>query len=92
MLGNLEPEENVMEQNNDILSKLSNVIQTLGWEVDDEICVEVGGVAVTGTAPNPNANQKWAKPFGTVTYQKDAFIVIKNRSRKPFEPSIAPES
>ena len=56
MLGNLEPEENVMEQNNDILSKLSNVIQTLGWEVDDEICVEVGGVAVTGTATNPNAS------------------------------------
>jgi len=28
-------------------------------------------------------NPKWSKPFGTTTYQKDAFIVIKNKSRNP---------
>jgi len=60
---------------------------TLGWDPEDDIVIEIGGMAVTGTATHPDANPKWAKPFGTVTYQKDAFIVIKNRSRSPFEPS-----
>jgi hypothetical protein len=60
---------------------------TLGWDPKDDIVIEIGGMAVTGTATHPDANPKWAKPFGTVTYQKDAFIVIKNRSRSPFEPS-----
>ena len=49
--------------------------------------VQVGGCAITGTATHPDANPKWAKPFGTVTYQNDAFIVIKNRSRNPVVPS-----
>ena len=30
---------------------------------------------------------KWAPTLGTRKYNKDAFIVIKNRSRTPFEPS-----
>jgi hypothetical protein len=33
----------------------------------------------------------WAKPCGTVTYQNDAFIVIKNSSRNPVVPSKAPQ-
>jgi hypothetical protein len=71
---------------------LWELIHTLGWDVRrDEIVLEVGGMAVTGTATNPDANPKWAKPFGTVTYQKDAFIVIKNVSRSPFEPSKSNE-
>ena len=64
-----------------------DALQKLEWESGDDIVVEIGGMAVTGTATNPDANPKWAKPFGTVTYQKDAFIVIKNRSRSPFAPS-----
>jgi len=71
----------------DVYAGLHIAIDQLGWSEDDDIVVEIGGVAVTGTATNPDANPKWAKPFGTVTYQKDAFIVIKNRSRSPFEPS-----
>ena len=69
------------------VEKLNSTLQELGWTADDDIAVEVGGVAVTGTATNPNGNPKWSKPFGTVTYQNDAFIVIKNRSRNPFVPS-----
>ena len=86
MIGNLEPEESVMAQGH-WLGHLSIALQKLGWEGSDDIAVEVGGVAVTGTATNTNGNPKWSKPFGTVTYQNDAFIVIKNRSRNPFVPS-----
>ena len=71
----------------DMLGQFAVALETLGWDKDDDISVEIGGVAVTGTATSPNANPKWAKPFGTVSYQKDAFIVIKNKSRNPVVPS-----
>jgi hypothetical protein len=71
----------------DMLGQFAIALEKLGWDSSDEISVEIGGVAVTGTATSPNANPKWAKPFGTVTYQNDAFIVIKNKSRNPVVPS-----
>ena len=71
----------------DMLGQFSIALEKLGWDANDDISVEIGGVAVTGTATSPNANPKWAKPFGTVTYQNDAFIVIKNKSRNPVVPS-----
>ena len=70
-----------------MLGEFAIALQKLGWDADDELSVEIGGVAVTGTATHPDANPKWAKPFGTVTYQNDAFIVIKNKSRNPVVPS-----
>ena len=70
-----------------MLGQFAIALEKLGWDKDDDISVEIGGVAVTGTATHPDANPKWAKPFGTVTYQKDAFIVIKNKSRNPVVPS-----
>ena len=66
-----------------MLGQLGIALQELNWKFDDDISVEIGGVAVTGTATHPDANPKWAKPFGTVTYQNDAFIVIKNKTRSP---------
>jgi len=71
----------------DVYAGLHIAIDQLGWSEEDDIVVEIGGMAVTGTATHPDANPKWAKPFGTISYQKDAFIVIKNRSRTSFEPS-----
>jgi len=71
----------------DMLGQFAIALEKLGWDADDELSVEIGGVAVTGTATSPNANPKWAKPFGTITYQNDAFIVIKNKSRNPVVPS-----
>ena len=71
----------------DVYSGLHIAIDQLAWSEDDDISVEIGGVAVTGTATSPNANPKWAKPFGTITHQNDAFIVIKNKSRNPVVPS-----
>ncbi len=70
-----------------MLGQFAIALQELGWDADDELSVEIGGVAVTGTATSPSANPKWAKPFGTVSYQNDAFIVIKNKSRNPVVPS-----
>jgi hypothetical protein len=91
MIGNLEPEEKVMNETPSAwLGQLAITLKELNWEANDDIRVEVGGVAVTGTATHPDANPKWAKPCGTVTYQNDAFIVIKNRSRNPVVTSKAP--
>jgi hypothetical protein len=70
-----------------MLGQFSIALQELGWGPEDELRVDIGGVAATGTATHPDANPKWAKPFGTITYQKDAFIVIKNVSRNPVVPS-----
>ena len=70
-----------------MLGQFAIALEKLGWDANDELSVEIGGVAVTGTATHPDANPKWAKPFGTVSYQNDAFIVIKNKSRNPFVPS-----
>jgi hypothetical protein len=72
-----------MIDGSDILEQLSFALKELGWNVNDELSVEIGGVAVTGTATHPDANAKWAKPFGTVSYQNDAFIVVKNKTRSP---------
>jgi hypothetical protein len=83
MIGKLDPEERVMNYKTEIYSQVGSVIKELGWEDDDDVVVEVGGVAATGTATHPDANPKWAKPYGSISYQKDAFIVIKNKSRNP---------
>ena len=66
-----------------MLGQFALALEKLGWDANDELSVEIGGVAVTGTATHPDANAKWAKPFGTVTFQTDAFIEIKNKSRSP---------
>jgi len=73
--------------NADMLGQFAIALEKLNWDSNDELSVEIGGVAVTGTATHPDANPKWAKPFGTVSYQNDAFIVIKNKSRNPVVPS-----
>ena len=62
----------------------------LGWDMtNDDIHVEIGGTSVYEI---DGAGTKWAPVKGTRKYNKDAFIVIKNRTREPFEPSKANES
>ena len=64
---------------------LVEAVAALGWDVrNDDIHVEIGGTSVYGI---DGAGTKWAPTLGTRKYNKDAFIVIKNRSRTPFEPS-----
>ena len=85
MLGNLEPEEHVMETS--IVDQLARAINSLEWSTEDNIVVEIGGTVVSGIHQGENYNEKWATPYGVRKYNKDAFIVIKNLSRTPFEPS-----
>ena len=46
-----------------MLGQFAIALEKLGWDTNDELSVEIGGVAVTGTATHPDANPKWAKPF-----------------------------
>ena len=71
----------------DVYAGLHIAIDQLGWSEEDDIVVEIGGTAVSGINQGENYNEKWATPYGVRKYNKDAFIVIKNRSRSPFEPS-----
>ena len=60
----------------------------LGWDfINDDIRVEIAGTSVYEI---DGAGTKWAPVKGTIKYNKDAFIVIKNHSRNPVVPSQAP--
>ena len=96
MIGNLDPEENVMDDtlaakrkaiaicNQGVSEKLLETIAELGWDCYDDIAVEIGGTSVYEIE---GAGTKWAPVKGTRKYNKDAFIVIKNLDRNPTVPS-----
>jgi hypothetical protein len=86
MNGSLEPEDRILESPT-IVEQLSKLIDTFGWEVDDDIVVEVGGTAISGINQAEGVNPRWSRQFGERVYNKDAFIVIKNKSRSPVESS-----
>ena len=65
---------------------LWETIHTLGWDTNDDIHIEIGGTSVYEIE---GLNAKWSPLKGTRKYNKDAFIVIKNRSRDPVVPSKA---
>ena len=88
MIGKLDPEENVMNDRRFFQEDLWHMMQDLGWDVRcDQIVLDIGGTQVSGIDVGEEYNTKWQSPKGTVKYNKDAFIVIKNISRSPFEPS-----
>ena len=70
-----------------LASKIEETMNTLGWGNDDNIVVEIGGTVVSGIDQPEGYNKKWSSPLGHRKYNKDAFIVIKNKSRDPFESS-----
>lgn len=74
-----------------ITCKVADLVRALGWDEADDIVVEIGGTAVSGIHQPEEANEKWSTPFGVRKYNKDAFIVIKNRDRTPFQPSRPPD-
>ena len=86
MNGSLEPEDRILEEPT-ITEQLSKLIDTLGWEVDDDIVVEIGGTVVSGIHQGENYNEKWATPYGVRKYNKDAFIIISNQSRRDLSKS-----
>ena len=88
MLGNLEPEEHVMDDSvrypGGMLGQLAIALEKMGWERGDNIAVEIAGTSVYEI---DGAGTKWAPVKGTRKYNKDAFIVIKNLDRNPTVPS-----
>ena len=73
-----------------MLGELAIALEVMGWDPEDNIAVEIAGTSVYGINGD---GSKWAPHKGTVKYNKDAFIVIKNKSRSPVVPSNAePES
>ena len=90
MIGNLEPEENVMKEkfpSADMLGQLALALGKMDWSPDDKLIVKIGGTQVSGIDVGENYNAKWQSPIGTRKINKDAFIVIKNQSRRDLTKS-----
>jgi len=81
MNGKLDPEEHVMEPPT-IIEQVSLLAQKYGWEEGDDIVVEMAGTQVSGIDVGEVYNKKWQSPIGTRKYNKDAFIIISNQSRR----------
>ena len=81
MNGKLDPEEHVMEPPT-IIEQVSLIAQRYGWEEGDDILVEMAGTQVSGIDVGEVYNKKWQSPIGTRKYNKDAFIIISNQSRR----------
>ena len=88
MIGNLEPEEHVMDDSviypGGMLGQLAIALESLGWDYGDNVAVEIAGTSVYEI---DGAGTKWAPLKGTRKYNKDAFIIIKNLDRNPIVPS-----
>ena len=91
MNGNLEPDERILDDSviypGGMLGQLALVLEKLGWEYGDEVDVEIGGTSVSGIDVGEVYNKKWQSPIGTRKYNKDAFIIIKNQSRRDLTKS-----
>jgi hypothetical protein len=89
MIGNLEPEEHVMDDSvmypGGMLGQLAIALEKMGWEQGDNVAVEIAGTSVYEI---DGAGTKWAPVKGTRKYNKDAFIIIKNLDRNPTVPSV----
>ena len=75
MLGRLDPDE----YEDTLVNQIARAVNKLNWEPGDNITVEIGGSSIYEI---DGAGTKWAPKKGTVKYNKDAFIVIKNQNRR----------
>ena len=71
-----------------IIDEFINAFEKLGWSPTDDIRFEIAGTSVYEIDGD---GTKWAPVKGTRKYNKDAFLVVKNHSRTPFQPSQNPE-
>ena len=67
------------------------LMESLGWDPSDEIRIEMAGTQVSGIDVGEDYNKKWQSPKGEVKLNKDAFIVIKNNSRRDLSKSVPME-
>ena len=75
------PQQSAMEQ---IIFEL---FKKLNWQLEDDISIEIAGSQVYEIEGD---GTRWKPVKGTRKYNRDAFIVIKNRDRNPTLPSVAP--
>ena len=90
MLSKMDPDERILSEPT-LVEQVNRIAEDLGWGSNDQIVVEIGGTVISGIHQGDDYNKKWATPYGVRKYNKDAFIVIKNQTRDPFEPSMSPE-
>ena len=62
-------------------------MESFGWDPSDDIVIEVAGTQVSGIDVGEDYNKKWQTPKGEVKVNKDAFIIIKNQSRRDLNKS-----
>ena len=62
--------------------KLFLMMEALGWDPSDDINIEIAGAQISGIDVGEDYNKKWQTPKGEIKLNKDAFIVIKNNSRR----------
>jgi hypothetical protein len=86
MIGKLDPEDRIMTEPT-VMEQVASLIQKYGWEDGDEISVEMAGTQVSGIDVGEEYNKKWQSPLGTRKINKDAFIVIKNQTRRDLSKS-----
>ena len=65
-----------------MIDEINSIIEKLEWEEGDDIIVEMAGTQVSGIDVGEVYNKKWQSPIGTRKYNKDAFIIISNQSRR----------
>ena len=67
-----------------LMLELQEAFDELGWEAGAEYEICTAGCQ---TYEIDGHGTKWSPKKGTKKCNKDAFIVIKNRTRSPYEPS-----
>ena len=67
--------------------KLFLMMEALGWDPSDDINIEIAGAQISGIDVGEDYNKKWQTPKGEIKLNKDAFIVIKNNSRRDLSKS-----
>ena len=76
-----KPQQSAMEQ------MLFKLFKELNWQLEDDISIEIAGSQVYEIEGD---GTRWKPNKGTVKYNRDAFIVIKNNDRSPYTPSVPP--
>ena len=91
MLGNLEPEEHVMDESvmypGGMLGQLAIALKNWDGSMVMMLMLKLVALQVSGIDVGEVYNKKWQSPIGTRKYNKDAFIIIKNQSRRDLTKS-----
>ena len=74
------------------IDEINSLVEELGWTEGDEIILKIAGSRTSCIHQTEGANPRWSPPYGTVTHNTDAQIVIENLSRRDMTKSSPPIS